>query len=125
MFPGQFLQSYASLHVLSQYAKIKKLSWSYSSFFNGLWLLILITVPVAMKKYKNFIKVGLSPSKNNLYLLQWKAFKNAEKCFLFHLKSFSRSHDIYFFLLTFWSCRQDALIRKIRLISKFITSQPG
>ena len=29
------------------------------------------------------------------------------------------------FLLPFWSCRKDDLIRKIRLISKFMTSQPG
>ena len=29
------------------------------------------------------------------------------------------------FVLTFWSCRKNRLIRKIRLISKFITSQPG
>ena len=28
------------------------------------------------------------------YLLQWKPFKNAEKCFLFHLKSSFRSQDI-------------------------------
>ena len=27
--------------------------------------------------------------------------------------------------LTFWTCRQNGLIRKIRLISKFLTSQPG
>ena len=29
-----------------------------------------------------------------LYLLQWKRFKNDEKCFLFHLKSFFPSQDI-------------------------------
>ena len=41
------------------------------------------------------IKVGLSPSiKNCSYLLQWKPFKNDEKCFLFHLKSFFCSQDI-------------------------------
>ena len=28
-------------------------------------------------------------------------------------------------LLTFWSCRENGLIRKIRLISKFMTSQSG
>ena len=27
--------------------------------------------------------------------------------------------------MTFWSCRKNGLIRKIRLISKFMTSQPG
>ena len=29
------------------------------------------------------------------------------------------------FVLTFWSCRENGLIRKRRLISKFMTSQPG
>ena len=29
------------------------------------------------------------------------------------------------FVLPFWSCRKNGLIRKIRLISKFMTSQPG
>ena len=27
--------------------------------------------------------------------------------------------------MTFWSCRKNSLIRKIRLISKSVTSQPG
>ena len=29
------------------------------------------------------------------------------------------------FVLTFWSCRENGLIGKIRLISRFMTSQPG
>ena len=29
------------------------------------------------------------------------------------------------FVLTFWACRKNGLIRKIKLISKFMTSQPG
>ena len=27
--------------------------------------------------------------------------------------------------MTFWSCRKNGLIRKIRLTSRFMTSQPG
>ena len=27
--------------------------------------------------------------------------------------------------MTFWSCKKNGLVRKIRLISKFMTSQPG
>ena len=27
--------------------------------------------------------------------------------------------------MSFWSCKKNGLIRKIRLISKFMTSQPG
>ena len=78
------------------------------------------------KKLGQKFKVGLPPSKKiHLYLLQLKPFKNDEKCFLFHLKSSSRSLDIQIFVLTFWLCRRNGLIRKTRLISKFLTSQPG
>ena len=80
-----------------------------------------------MKKFFLFhLKVRLSPSKKVFYyLLQRKPFKNDEKCFLFHLKSSFHSQDILIFLLTFFSCRKNDLMRKIRLISKFLTSQPG
>ena len=44
---------------------------------------------------------------------------------LFHLKSTFRSQDIQVFVTTFCSCRKDGLIRKTRLTSKFMTSQPG
>ena len=43
----------------------------------------------------------------------------------FHLKSFFRSQDIQIFVLTFCSCRKNDLIRKVRLFSKSVTSQPG
>ena len=39
------------------------------------------------------------------YLLQWKPFKNDEKC-LFHVKIPFRSWDIYIFALTVWLCRK-------------------
>ena len=84
-----------------------------------------ITRSHAVSKNHN-VKVGLSPSKQNyFYLLQWKHFKNDGKWFLFHLKSSSRSLDIKIFVLKFWPCRKNVLIRKIKFISKFITSQPG
>ena len=38
--------------------------------------------------------------------------KNA---FLFHLKSSFCSQDTQVFVLTFWACRKNSLIRKIRL----------
>ena len=45
------------------------------------------------------LKVGLSSSKKKLfYLIQWKPFKNDEKCFLFHPKSSFRSQDIEIFV---------------------------
>ena len=71
------------------------------------------------------LKVGLSPSKKKFYLVQWYPFKNDEKYFLYYLKSSFRSQDIYTFDLTFWACRKNGLIRKISLILKFMTSQPG
>ena len=64
---------------------------------------------------KYHIKVGLSTFKKIGFLLQWKLFKNNEKCFLFHLKSSFHSHDIQMFVLTFWSCRKNSLIKKIKL----------
>ena len=55
-------------------------------------------------------------------------FKNDEKCFLFHVKSSFCSQDIYIFILTFLSLlypQKSGLIRKLGLISKFMTSQTG
>ena len=49
-----------------------------------------------------------------------KIMKNA-----FCLKSPFRSQDIQVFVTTFWSRRKSCLLRKIRLTSKFMTSQPG
>ena len=68
---------------------------------------------------------SLTLQKNLCYLLHRNPFKSDEICFLFHLESFFRSQDIKVIVLTFWSCRKNGLIRKIRLISKFMTSQPG
>ena len=42
-----------------------------------------------------------------------------------YLKSSFRSQDILIFVLAFRSCRKKDLIRKIRSVSEFITSQPG
>ena len=44
---------------------------------------------------------------------------------LFYLKSSFCSQDIYVFALTFLVIYKNNLIRKIRLISKFMTSQPA
>ena len=63
--------------------------------------------------------------KKVFYFFQWKPFRNYEKCLLFYLKRFFCSQDITVFVLTFWPSRKNGFIRKIRLISKFITSQPG
>ena len=75
--------------------------------------------------YCLYFKVGLSPSKKICCLLDWMPFKNNGKCILCHLKNSLRSEDILVFVTTFWLCRKDGLIRKVRLTSKFMTSQPG
>ena len=69
-----------------------------------------------------FVKVVLSGLKQ--FLATKTPSKNDEKWFSFHFKNFFHSQDIYIFVLTFWSYIKNDLIRKIRLISKFITSQP-
>ena len=54
-------------------------------------------------------------------------FKNDEKYFYLslYLKNSSHSQDIKCFAMNFWSCTENGLIKKIRLISKFMSSQPG
>ena len=64
-----------------------------------------------------------SHSPEKFRLLHWRPFKNDEKCSLFYLKSSFSSQDILVFIATFCSCRKNGLIRKIRLISKIMTSQ--
>ena len=48
----------------------------------------LATFPFLMAcELQENIKVWFSPSKKSwFYLLQWKAFKDDEKCFLFHFR---------------------------------------
>ena len=58
-------------------------------------------------------------------LLYWKPFKNDKKCFLFCFKNSFRSQDIYVFVTTFWWRRKNGLIRRVRLTSKFMTSETG
>ena len=53
-----------------------------------------------------------------------KLFKNDEKCLLFHRKS-SCSENIYIFCLDVFVMYKNCLIRMIKLISKFLTSQLG
>ena len=48
-----------------------------------------------------------------------------KKCFLFHLESSFHSQDFLDFFLDFLVMQKNDLIRKIKLISKFIKSQLG
>ena len=54
---------------------------------------IAITLP-AISLLRLMFSWALTFHKKLCYLLQWKPFKNGEKCFLFHLKSSFRSDDI-------------------------------
>ena len=56
---------------------------------------------------------------------QKSPLKMTKNVFYFVLKAFFVLKMFTFFFTTFWSCRKSSLIRKIRLISKFMTSQPG
>ena len=50
--------------------------------------------------------------------------KKDKKYFLFHVKSSFCSQDIKIFILDFLLYRKNGLIKNIKLISKFMTSQP-
>ena len=45
--------------------------------------------------------------------------------FYFILKALFILEIFHFFVTTSWSCRENDLIRKVRLTSKFMVSQPG
>ena len=63
--------------------------------------------------------------KSLFYLPQHKPFKNDKKCSLFYQKSSFRFEEIYMFVLTFLIMRENSWIRKLRLISKFMTPVTG
>ena len=54
----------------------------------------------------------------------FQPFKNDEECFFFHLKALFIL-KILSFCLAFLVVQKNGLIRKIRLIFKFMTSEPG
>ena len=66
------------------------------------------------------------PNLRVLYLISTFAIQtfgltsSKKKCLLEYSSSEMTEND-----LTFWSCRENGLIRKMRLISKLMTSQPG
>ena len=71
------------------------------------------------------LKVGISPSKKNCVTCFIESpLKIVKNAFYFILKLLSFSRYLSF-CHDFWSCRKNGLIRKIRLTSKFMTSQPG
>ena len=71
---------------------------------------------------ENLLKSDSYLLKKCVYLLQWKSLKNDKKLFLFHVNRFLFLRYINFCpaFLVMWEN-----IRKLRLISKLMTSQPG
>ena len=75
--------------------------------------------------YSGQLKSDSHLPKNFVLFASIKTLKNDEECFLFHLKSSFLSSDIQILVLTFSAMWENDLIRKLRLISKFMTSDPG
>ena len=70
--------------------------------------------------WQYLVKIGLSPSQKNCIIgLIESPLKMMRNAFYFILKA------LFVFVTTFWSYRKNDLIRKIRLTSKFMTSQTG
>ena len=59
-------------------------------------------------------------SKKLFHFLQWKSFKMKNAFYLIFKALF-----VLLNVLSFWPYRKSGLIRKVRWISKFMTSQPG
>ena len=97
---------------------------TFDDFNSFLWVFIKVTGFNYIWIKNITLKLDSHLSKL-FYLLQQKPFKNDEKFVLFNLKSSFRSQDIQIFVLNVRSCRKGNLIKKIRLVSKFVTWQPG
>ena len=80
----------------------------------------LMPIDVSLLSLLLTFKVGFSLSRKICFIcfneIPLKMIKNAFYCIL---------KDIQIFVLTFWSCRENGLVRNMRLISKFMTSQHG
>ena len=72
----------------------------------------------------NFLKVGLSPKKNYFVCFEENPLQITKNAFCFTLNALFVL-KIFKFLSWFFGQAENWLIRKIRLISKFMTSQPG
>ena len=72
------------------------------------------------------LKVGLSPCKKSFFICFNESPLNMMKnVFLFHISKALFTLKIFKILYWLWSYRKTALIRKLMLISKFVTSQTG
>ena len=70
-----------------------------------------------------FFKVALSDLMQ--FLATGGPLKMMKNTFSFQLKISVLFHDIYIFVFDFLFVQKNGLLRKIKLISKFMTFQPG
>ena len=72
---------------------------------------------------QDFLRSDSHLPKKYVLFASVKALKNDENAFYFILKAPFVFKIVSFFVLTFWSYRKSGLIKKITLISKFMSSQ--
>ena len=73
-----------------------------------------------------YLKLYSLPSKKSCVIFFIESpLKLMGNVFYFILKALFILKIFQFFVMTFWSCRENGLIRKIRLTSKFMASQPA
>ena len=133
-----FMADFYKLSVCLLGKLLIKSDWFFLFFFDLLFSFTMMYLHTKLSflkvKIQNFnteiqkqrtIWIWALPQVFNSQSLKVGLPKNDEKCFLRQVKSSFRSQDIYVFVLTFRVCGKNGLVRKIRLISKFMTSQPG
>ena len=88
---------------------------------------MFFNVPLfVLKGYSQILKPDPHvPNKNCIIYVIESPFKMIKNAFYFILKALFFLEVFNFCIMNFWSCRKNGLIRKIRIISKFMTSQPG
>ena len=127
-FPGNFLQFFTIVlwntpgWLFSWF--IKSLGWiTVIYFFIAHFSVFWVFFTSVRNTFKLLaINVGFSPSKKHCFIsFKESPLKMMKKAY-FILKAI---FVLRMFVLTFWSSRKNSLIRKIRLISKFMTSQPS
>ena len=111
-------QQYKSIIKELDFPMYKTTFWTYSTFVRlfGLFGFNIWTYST--------LKSDSHLPKKNLFI-SMMALQKWWKMFLLHFKSSFHSQDTKFYVLTFRPFGKNSLIRKIRLISKFIMSQPG
>ena len=98
---------------------------NYHSHIKWFFKLQRIARSILVFETKKKLKIGLSLSKKICYIFYIESpLKMMKNTFYFIWKALFVL-KIFNFCLDFWSCGKNGLIRKIRLISKFMTSQPG